>query len=94
MSKELEALEMLKSMCKEDERYWEQEYHTIKQALEEKEKQDKILKILKRASKEEYVFTLSPYSCSSRSIEDGSDGYRCMKLTEEEYNLIDEWLEE
>ena len=69
---------------------------TIQQALEEKEKQDHILEILKRASKEADVFELNPYSYSDYpySIEDGSDGYRCMELTPEEYYLLKQWLEE
>lgn len=69
---------------------------TIQQALEEKERQDKVLEILKRASKEADVFELNPYSYSDYpySIEDGSDGYRCMELTPEEYHLLRQWLEE
>ena len=59
-----------------------------------------ILSILKRASKEAEVFVINPVSRFEYlhkeypyKIEDGSDGYKDMGLTEEEYNLLDHWLE-
>ncbi len=96
MSKELRAFRKI-CRCLSSSYEFTDEYEKnkklIETALKEKEEQDEILDILKTASKEHDVFYITTYSDYPYAIEDGSDGYRCMELNEEKYNLLKQWLE-
>ena len=97
MSKELEAFSRMSDMLSEYEDFicelpycpdWETEYdwsdaHTVSVALEEKENQDKILRIVKRALLYSYVNR----DILNRAFEEGW-------ITEEEHKIAQGWLEE
>ena len=97
MNKELEAFSRMSDMLSEYEDFiyelpccpdWETEYdwsdaHTVSAALEEKEKQDKKLKIIKKA----LLYRYTNRDIFNRAL---LEGY----ITKEEHKIAQGWLEE
>ena len=106
MSKELEALESLMGnyyeMCQDtgdnDDQYQRynntSEYHAIKRALEEKEKQEKLLKILKDKKVDLHLIDSIPKEDTSIYGVKAYNFCYLKHLTKEEFDIIKRWLKE